>query len=337
MSDKLGEEEYHYYAQPNTYFRSQKYLDKKAADKMTDLWTEIAADTTPAKFPSAAELAGIFLESMNPTFETVGDAMGDGMIYGVRTKYIHSVGVTGKVKFVPKEGNSYTGMFKGANHGLIRLSSAAEPTLDGSQPLAPGFGLKFLRDGQDSANLVAMYGVNGTPNDWNFFSKDFNTFIARPEGTKLLALGAKFATATDYIQEVGLSEMASIDEAGTTESDVVYPYKLRFQPASDVHSLFPTDAPSDPMAYVDQLQTVPENSTLYEVYALDKPTQLGGKESLIGSLVLDGKFTSSKWGDQNLFFRHQFEDKDIKGHEDWNQYTAKWSDKSLFSGCPFGF
>lgn len=234
---------------------------------------------------------------MNPTFETKGDAMGDGVIYGTRTKYIHSVGVTGKVKFVSNGNSQYTGIFKGAEHGLIRLSSAAEPKLDGSQPLAPGFGLKFLRDNADSANLVAMFGVNGTPGDWNYFSKDFNTFISRPEGTALTALGAKFATATDFIQEVGLSEMATIDEAGNTESSVVFPYKLRFAPASDVHSLFPTEAPTDPMAYVSQLQTVPENATLYDVYALDMPTQIGGKESLIGTLELDGTFTSSKWGD----------------------------------------
>ena len=38
----------------------------------------------------------------------------------------------------------------------MRLSSAAQPTADGKQPLTPGMGLKFLRDGIDSANLVSM-------------------------------------------------------------------------------------------------------------------------------------------------------------------------------------
>ena len=37
-------------AQPNTFFRSAKYLEKKAADKMTDLWTEIAADKSSGAF-----------------------------------------------------------------------------------------------------------------------------------------------------------------------------------------------------------------------------------------------------------------------------------------------
>jgi hypothetical protein len=40
----------------------------------------------------------------------------------------------------------------------------------------PGFGLKFLRDGMDSANLVAMNSVEGTTY-WNFFELDFSTHI----------------------------------------------------------------------------------------------------------------------------------------------------------------
>ena len=146
---------------------------------------------------------------MNPTFETKGDAMGDGVIYGTRTKYIHSVGVTGKVKFVSNGDSQYTGIFKGAEHGLIRMSSAAQPS--GSQPLAPGFGLKFLRDGVDSANLVAMFGVNGTPGDWNFFEKSFTTHIGAASGAALEAVAAKFSTATDFIQQVGLSDIAKFD------------------------------------------------------------------------------------------------------------------------------
>ena len=58
-------------------------------------------------------------------------------------------------------------------------------------------GLKFLRDGVDSANLVAMNSVNGQPGDWNFFSKTFTTHIPDPEGP-LKALACKFATGTPF-------------------------------------------------------------------------------------------------------------------------------------------
>lgn len=119
--------------------------------------------------------------------------------YSLRRKYIHSVGVHGKVKFVSTGKHSYTGIFKGANSGIVRLSSAAQPVV-GGQPLAPGMGLKFLRDGGDSANLVAMYSVNGTPDDWNFFSKNFWTKIGPAEGAALNALAAKFAKETPFVQ-----------------------------------------------------------------------------------------------------------------------------------------
>jgi hypothetical protein len=35
---------------------------------------------------------------------------------------------------------------------------------------------------------------------------------------------------------------------------------------------------NDPMAYVGQLETVPAGATLYDIFALDKPTEMGGKE-----------------------------------------------------------
>jgi len=71
---------------------------------------------------------------------------------------------------------------------------------------------------------------------------------------------------------------------------------------------------------MSQLQNVPENSNLYNVYAYDKPESLGGVETKIGVLQLDGWLIESKWGDQSLFFRHQFEDEDLKIHPEWAQY-----------------
>lgn len=77
------------------------------------------------------------------------------------------------------------------------------------------------------------------------------------------------------------------------------------------------------MAYLDQLMTlIPADSTFYDVYALDKPKELGGTETLIGSLQLDGSFTTSDWGDQHLFFKHQLMTEDLKIKPEWTKYTA---------------
>lgn len=51
-----------------------------------------------------------------------------------------------------------------------------------------------------------MFGVNGTPDDWNFFSKDFYTHIAAAHGAALEALAYKFSSATSYIQEMAMSD-----------------------------------------------------------------------------------------------------------------------------------
>jgi len=56
-----------------------------------------------------------------------------------------------------------------------------------------------LRDGVDSADLVAMYGVNGTPGDWNFFEKDFSNHIGAASGAALTAVALKFSTETPWI------------------------------------------------------------------------------------------------------------------------------------------
>ena len=102
-------------------------------------------------------------------------------------------------------------MFQQADHGLVRFSAASEPSE--KQPLAPGLGLKFLRDGQDSANLVAMFGIDGQPDDWNFFSNEWKNWIKKPDGSFALGLvAAKFATATNIIQAVGLSDWGLIDQ-----------------------------------------------------------------------------------------------------------------------------
>ena len=58
----------------------------------------------------------------------------------------------------------------------------------------------------------------------------------------------------------------------------------------------------DYMGFVQQLESVEANSELYRVYAMDQPEELGGIESYIGDLVLDGNLIASKWGDDILFF-----------------------------------
>lgn len=106
---------------------------------------------------------------------TVGDQMPKGTLYGTRSKLIHTEGVIAAVKMTDSGKHPFTGIFKGADVGIVRMSVAAEPNLK-VKMLTPGIGLKFLRDGMDSASLVAMYSVDGQES-WNYFANDFSNHI----------------------------------------------------------------------------------------------------------------------------------------------------------------
>jgi hypothetical protein len=54
--------------------------------------------------------------------------------------------------------------------------------------------------------------------------------------------------------------------------------------------------------FKDLLATIPSGTKLYSVYAIDEA--VGGKQILIGNIVLQSTFTTSKFGDDYLFFKH---------------------------------
>merc|ERR1712110_629743 len=88
-----------------------------------------------------------------------------------KVKVVHSHGHMAKFKWVPNQANvaakQYTGIFKGSDHGIVRLSSASK--IEGNKSL-PSMALKFLRDGQPSANLMVQRSQN--PQDGlNFFKE----------------------------------------------------------------------------------------------------------------------------------------------------------------------
>lgn len=124
-----------------------------------------------------------------------------------------------------------------------------------------------------------MYSVNGNPKgDWNFFSKNFFNHIGSATSFTLKKVAEKFSEVTDWIQSVGLSDFARYGQDGVEEKQLNFPFSLRFVQHYTVKHMFSPDYPGDPMAYVSQLETIPNGSTLYDVFAMDKPVSLGGRE-----------------------------------------------------------
>ena len=92
--------------------------------------------------------------------------------------------------------------------------------------------------------------------------------------------------------------------------------------------------------FTEDLKSIPADSVLYNILALDQPEELGGVEAQIGKLVLrfflfqncsrDGNLNcrsemiTSLWGDQRLLMRHDDEAHDLVLKPEWNQYTPQF-------------
>jgi len=306
---------------------SAEYLTLSAMEKMRRIWSNCMMNTSSAPWYSKLEMLGMVTEAMCPTFREQGDELPweKGLaLYGWRRKYIHTVGAVGQVEWRNIGGHPYTGIFQGATQGIVRLSLAKQPS-SSSNNTVPGLALKFLRNGMDSANLVAMYSVHGQES-WNFFKNIFTNHIP-PVGLSMLHLGLKFSQATNNIQQVGLSDWSMYGEEGTMVSEPIFPYRLSFRPTGEF--VFP-DLYVHP--FTEDLTSIPSGSTLYEVWALDKPSQLGGVEKHIGDLVLVSNITTSLWGDTSMFFRHQDMVEDLAIHPEWEQFVDTFGFGSR--GCP---
>jgi len=307
---------------------SPEYIAKTASEKSDLIWANVMEDTTPGEWYGLLEMPHIFAEDMCETFRAPGDELPfeDGIITdGTRWKLIHSVGTVGKVEWRDLGGHSYSGIFTGATNGFVRFSLAKEPAPPALET-APGLGLKFLRDGIDSANLVAMYSVNGQES-WNFFKNDFTTHIG-PGGLELLPLQVKFSEATNYVQYSALSNWGQYGEDGVEVTDsMLFPYMLRFKPSGEIN--FPDEYVND---WLDDLKSIPQGTTLYQVWAFDKPEELDGVETHIADLVLTSEMTTSVWGDKHLFFRHQDMAEDVALYPEWDDYLTKFGIPT--DGCP---
>ena len=130
-----------------------EYIAMSASDKLDKLWEQISSDTTSGTW---AALPGLMQQEVDPTFDSPGDNFPCDSD-GCRRKTIHAVGVISKVKLVVED-SPFSGIFKGADYGLIRHSNST-PYNPAKKLLKPGLSLKFLRDGVDSANTLAAFGV----------------------------------------------------------------------------------------------------------------------------------------------------------------------------------
>jgi len=256
--------------------------------------------TTPHAYYGGLKVAtGVRGESMLDTM-----TMEQDVFFYPREKYVRPVGVVAPVKFVSNGQHPYTGVFKGNELGIVRLSLSLEP--NEKNGFAPGIALKFFREGQPSANILgftSFIGQNCSEN--NFFKYNMYTNVPPAEGLSTL-VPKKFKQVSSCTQMVGTSDAAD-DFNGQTP---VFPFDVAFQGVQSV-DFSCGDLGAKGWANMAKLA---KGTRLFDLFAKSSPT---AEFEPIGHVDLLDKLTTSSFGDEQLFFRHQRMEEDFQIHPEW--------------------
>ena len=122
------------------------YQSQSAYCKQQMIWERVNRDHTSERFFLGSEFQGFFEQDLNVTFDTCSDSMPVG-----RIKKINPRGVVTLMEFIPTYDTPYTGIFRGCDHAVMRISEFTKTTPE-TPKTAPSQGVKFLRDGMASAN-----------------------------------------------------------------------------------------------------------------------------------------------------------------------------------------
>jgi hypothetical protein len=226
-------------------------------------------------------------------------------------KYLHRRGSVAKVKFVPTENSPYTGVFQGAECALLRMSITYRPTK--KRGFAPGLALKFLRDGKPSANISALYKLEGQDQNHNILANPLSNIVPMGSGLGMKLVHKVFSKVTDYPEELLLNHFADRDETGKDISNPKAPRQVFFVPNDSFN--FSTGEHD----FRKDLKTIPEGTALYKVYAVSDEkvnfdytnytnadiAKFLKSSSLIGEIITDSEFVASEFGDNGIFFRHE--------------------------------
>lgn len=213
-------------------------------------------------------------------------------------KAIHAHGSVAKIKWIAESECPFTGLFQGAEYGLLRASLAEDPARGN---FSPGLGIKLLVDGQDSGNFSALVSLVGQGKNYNFFANQFSNIVPvvnelRPKIANLI-----FRRVTRYPTKLSLEHLAVMDQWGNPIKKAYYPEQIFLEPNPDIQF-----AESPTHDFRDDLETIPSGSLIFSLYSINpKATEAHQQAQPIGRIETTSQFVTSFYGDRRLFFRHQ--------------------------------
>ena len=286
------------------------YESWPAANKQENLWvngalrTQIAADKLPALEP--VNVGGLISSILWKKVQDRTDvAPADYQ------KPLHAHGVMAKVKFAAVPGNPYTGLFQGADSGLLRLSLTGDPADRG---FAPGLAWKAFVDGKPSENVSALYTLSGQGTNYNYFANELSQYVV-PEVNESLGTTILFSAVSAKPTLLKLNDMAEVSQKGVAVATPKAPTQIYFVPRAELKNRFSSAAHD----FRTDLLTLTAGTTLYDVYATSMEiktsiipsisrtyaSQRRNSATKIGEMQLTSPMIASTFGDSGVFFKHQ--------------------------------
>jgi hypothetical protein len=225
-------------------------------------------------------------------------------------KYLHRRGAIAKVKLVPKDSH-YTGIFQGADCGLLRLSLTYMAA--GERPVAPGLALKILRDHVPSANFSALVSLDGQEKDFNFFKNSMSNIVPASQSIGAKLVHKVFSKVTNYPEELMLEDLGAIGTNGEKVSSPQFPRQVFLIPSADLkfssteHEIREDFLSIPPGTVLYQLHAIPDSyrNFNYTEYTPEKAESFRKESVHIADIVTNSDFLASDFGDEGIFFRHQ--------------------------------
>ena len=254
-------------------------------------------------------------------------------------RFFHFNGIIASVQYVPTPGLPFTGLFRGADYGVLRFSPLA-PTMSERYlrnyihgTILFSFGLKFFRSGIHSGNLLAGDTAKGrnayfdarsiwTPPEFNIFSRPLDNMPGIPGD-----IGERFEEFERFSGVLSTSDFASYQQDGAEEDVTVAPLLVHFRPNPALAEKFGRIRDPDFRKYTTGPDDVPPGTLLYSVWTTvdavtgdaalcvnergfpiaddDVPIHCTDQIPVqIGEIVSTSKFFASEYSDRKIMFQH---------------------------------
>lgn len=288
----------------------EKYESLSACEKQDVLWERVEG-SVHKQLPEYQKLGLMQVMAMaHQELSLKGSMFSDFAPDGWK-KYLHRRGAVAKVKIVPVK-ERFGGIFEGADCAILRLSLTYTP--GGSKPVAPGLALKVLRDNMYSANISALVSLDGQGDDYDFFRHPMSNIVPTGEEMGQKLVHAIFKKVSPYPEELSVQDMATMDSAGKKSPQSFFPRQLFFVPSDSVKSS------SKKHDVREDFVAIQEGTVVYHIYALsdkhanfkysnytpDMAKKFLKDSEHVADVVTTSSFVASAFGDDGMFFRHQF-------------------------------